>query len=520
MKHWVKPTYDFNGLAKNSPVTTQTLADVEKAKIVHDDITNLSSIESALQFGKDAGKTLGAGLFAGTAGAAGAVEAVNKNLGDLFDPVIPDGYNPWYQQVADLQALRHQQQAWSDYLKPEATTTLGKGAVSGVMSLAQNLPTLGAAIVTRNPNLALSAMTGMTFGQTYGEDTDKGINTPSATVHAAANAAVEYGTEGWSMGKLFGDLNAGSSLLKTMLHQVVPELAGEQAATALQGLTDWTVQHPDKPVKDYLDTMPEAAAETLVATVVGMGGNAALLKTIDTVQNVSNLDLGKAKNSGNTFLNLEQLKQLLAASKVHKRDPGLMHDFIEQATETSDVKNLYIDAQTLMQSGVGDKLAEVLPDVAEQLPAALVSGGEIKIPIADYLTHIANTELDTNLSDHLRIEGEDYTRATAKDYIDNHTEELNTQLNKALEEHQIDDAFKTSTDSVKSLIKSQLDTASHFDGSVNDAYASLVASFYAVHAQKLGTTPEALYQQYPLKVDSLLTDGQAFGQGNPVPNRG
>ncbi len=71
---------------------------------------------------------------------------------------------------------------------------------------------------------------------------------------------------------------------------------------------------------------------------------------------------------------------------------------------------------------------------------------------------------------------------------------------------------------VKSIIKSQLDTASHFDGSVNDAYASLVANFYAVHAQKLGATPEALYQRYPLKVDSLLTDGQAFGQRNLVPN--
>ena len=506
---------DFDNLAKTSPVTTYTLADVEKAKIVHDDIPNLSAIESALQFGKDAGKTLGAGVFAGTAGIAGAGEALSKNIGDLFNPILPEGYNPWYKNAADLQALRHQQQAWSDYLKPEATTTLGKGVVSGVMSLGQNIPTLAAAILTRNPNLALSAMTGMSFGQTYGEDADKGINTPAATIHATANATTEYVTEKFGIDRFFGDLRAGSSVLKTMLHQVVPEIVGEQAATALQGLTDWTIQHPDKPVKDYLDTMPEAAAETLVATLVGMGGNTALLKTIDAVQNVSNLDLGKAKRTESTLLNLDQLKQLMAASKVQARDPALMHDFIEQATETGDVKNLYIDAQTLMQSGVADKLNEVLPNVAEQLSDALVSGGEILISFSDYLTHIANTELDTSLADHLRIEGEDYTRATAQDYIESHAEELKTQIDKALEEHQVDDAFKTSVDSVKSIIKDQLDTASHFDSSVNDAYASLVAHFFAVHAQKLDTTPEALYQQYPLKVDSLLSEGQVFGQVLP-----
>ena len=165
-----------------------------------------------------------------------------------------------------------------------------------------------------------------------------------------------------------------------------------------------------------------------------------------------------------------------------------------------------------MQSGVADKLTEALPDIAEQLPAALVSGGEIQIPIADYLSHIANTEIDTSLADHLRVEGEDYTRATAKDYIESHTEELKNHVDKAVAEHQVDDAFKTSVDSVKSIIKDQLDTASHFVSSVNDAYASLVAHFFAVHAQKLDTTPEALYQQYPLKVDSQLSGGQVFNQ--------
>jgi hypothetical protein len=505
---------NFDELATKNPVTTSTIGNFDKAKIVHDDITNLSGIETALQFGKNTASTLAAGAYAGTAGALGAVEAVMKNTGDLVDPLIPEGYNPLYKQAESIQALRHNQEAWRDYYKPDAETILGKGAVSGGMSFAQNVPLLAAAIFTRNPSLVLPTMTAQSFGQSYGEDVDLGISTPKATIHAGANAAIEYATEAWGINKLFGDLKAGSSIFKTMMHQVVPEIVGEQAATVLQGLNDWLVHHPEKPVKDYLATIPSAAAETLVATVVGMGGNTALLKTVEGVQKVANIDFSKAKKSESTALNIEQLNKVVAASKVLQRDPTIIHDFATEVSENGPVQNLYINAETLMQSGVAQKLSELLPSITEEnIAEALATGGEIKIPVADYVTHIAGTDLAPELVDHLRVEGEDYTRAEAKDYMTNHASEMQAHVERVMAENQVTDEFKKSTEVVKENIKAQLDQVSHFDSAVNDAYATMVSSFYAVQAAQLGTTAEDLFAKYPLTVNGHNFGGQQYDQG-------
>lgn len=504
---------NFDELATKNPVTTSTLGDFDKAKIVHDDIDNLSTMETALQFGKNAASTLAAGAYAGTAGALGAVEAVMKNAGDLVDPLIPEGYNPLYKQAEALQDLRHNQEAWRDYYKPGAETILGKGLVSGGMSLAQNIPLLAAAIYTRNPSLVLPTMTTQSFGQSYGEDVDKGMSTPAATIHAGANAAIEYGTEAWGINKLFGDLNAGSSILKTMMHQIVPEVVGEQAATALQGLNDWLVQHPEKPVKEYLSTMPAAAAETLVATMVGMGGNTALLKTVEGVQKVSNIDFRKAKKSENTALNIEQLNKVVAASKVLQRDPTIIHDFATEVSENGPVQNLYINAETLMQSGVAQKLSELLPSITEEnIAEALATGGEIKIPVADYVTHIAGTDLAPELVDHLRVEGEDYTRAEAKDYMTNHASEMQAHVERVMAENQVTDEFKASADRVKASVLEQLNSLGRFSKTKNEFDATLYTAYVTTRAKQLGITPEEMYEKHKVTFAAEGMGGQQYDQ--------
>lgn len=504
---------NFDELATKNPVTTSTLGDFDKAKIVHDDIDNLSTMETALQFGKNAASTLAAGAYAGTAGALGAVEAVMKNTGDLVDPLIPEGYNPLYKQAEALQDLRHNQEAWRDYYKPGAETILGKGLVSGGMSLAQNIPLLAAAIYTRNPSLVLPTMTAQSFGQSYGEDVDKGMSTPAATIHAGANAAIEYGTEAWGINKLFGDLNAGSSILKTMMHQIIPEVVGEQAATALQGLNDWLVQHPEKPVKEYLSTMPAAAAETLVATMVGMGGNTALLKTVEGVQKVSNIDFRKAKKSENTALNIEQLNKVVAASKVLQRDPTIIHDFATEVSENGPVQNLYINAETLMQSGVAQKLTELLPSITEEnIAEALATGGELKIPVADYVTHIAGTDLAPELVDHLRVEGEDYTRAEAKDYMTNHASEMQAHVERVMAENQVTDEFKASADKVKASVLEQLNSLGRFSKTKNEFDATLYTAYVTTRAKQLGITPEEMYEKHKVTFAAESLGGQVFDQ--------
>ena len=508
-------------LANSSPVLKKQLFNPEFAKIAHDDTPNLNALESVLKFGKDSYKTIGAGAFAGTAGLLGGVEAVNKNIGDLFDPVIPEGFNPWYIGADNLKELRHSQQDWSKYLTPEADTNLGKGLISGGMSLAQNIPMLAAAVYARNPNLALNAMAGITFGTTYGEDSDLGIDTATATAHGAINGWLEKATEGWSLNRLLGDLKAGSPMIKTLLHQAIPEFGGEQVATATQGLTDWLVQHPDRPLVDYLKTMPDAAEQTFWGSVLGGGVMAGSLKALDVVQNRFNVDLGKAKLAEQHAQNIEQLNQVMAASKVVKRSTDMVKSFVDSALETG-VENFYINAQTFLQTGSAEQIAALLPKVAEQLaelPHDLISAHEITIPISDYAAHIAGTEYAQSLTDHLRLEGEDYTRDQAKTYLQSHAEELQQATEKALAGDPTADSFAASKGVVRGKILEQLNSLNRFTSKKNEYDATLATAWYGTQATKLGMTPEELHAKIPLNFAAENVAGQmVYGQKKPIAN--
>lgn len=512
--------YDYENLVKNSPATSALVADPQKASIIHDDIHNTAAIEQAVkqfgldpalklqptEFGKNAAKVAGAAVYQTSASLVGLAEAGVTNAKNLLSPILPDGVLPvdvFGQTLKGLQDIRHSQEAWRDYLTPKAETNFGKGVISGGMSLAQNAPLLAAGIYTGNPGLVLDSMAALTFGQTYGEDSDKGVPNSTATLHSVANAGWEKYTEGWSVNKLFGDLKAGSSVIKTMAHQIVPEVAGEQVATAMQGLNDWMVQHPEKPIAEYIQTMPDAAQQTLIATFVGMGGNTALMKGYEALAHPTI----KASAANQAAFDIERLNQVAAASKVLNRDPALIHELVTKATDDSPSQHLFMDANTLAQSGVADKVAEAIPDVARQLPDALKTGGEIRVSKADYTTAIAGTELAQQLVDHWRVEGEDFTRAEAQDFLQNHTQELADHVERVMNSRSVDDAFRASAEVVKQNIKQQLEATGRNIDDVNEAYSTLLSSYFAVNAAKLNITPEELHAKYPVNFMSEFQGG-------------
>ena len=210
---------------------------------------------------------------------------------------------------------------------------------------------------------------------------------------------------------------------------------------------------------------------------------------------------------------LDNLNKLVAADKVLARDPETFQQFVAQAAEAGPVQQVFIDAQTLMQSGVAEQVAAASPTVAAQLGEALQTGGQIAIPVEEYAARIAPTEYAQSLLDHLKVEPEGFSRAEAQEFIQNHAEELQAEVERTLAEKQGDDTFKASAEAVRAEVKSQLDTAARFTAQVNDAYSAMVGNFYAVTAAKIDTTPEELFKRYPLKVGAeRIADEKVFEQ--------
>jgi hypothetical protein len=221
----------------------------------------------------------------------------------------------------------------------------------------------------------------------------------------------------------------------------------------------------------------------------------------------------RAQDAERSARTLAELNTLAQASKVLARDPETFQQFVAAATEDGPLQAVYIDGQTLMQSGLAEQAAAVSPAVAEQVQQAAQTGGAVAIPVAEYATHIAPTELAQQLQPHLRTEADGFSQAEARQYMQSQGEQLQADLDRAVADSQQGDAFRASADVVTGQVRQQLDAAGRFTPQVNDAYARVVGAYYATRAAQLGVTPEALFERRRLTVGAESVAGEVLNQG-------
>lgn len=493
----------------NSPVLRLKYGDVAFANLAHDDSSALSSIESLFGALKNSGKALASGVPKFNEGMWGVGQAAFETIAPIMDPlagtILPE--NPLRRVAAGMSQMRGVAKAQGDALIPKADGIMSGGWYSGLQSFTQNMLTLPAAVLTGNPTVALAPMVASTGGQAYGEARDKGVEQIPALTYGLSQAAIEYATEKLPMGMLLKDLKVGSSVYKTLAHQVASEIPGEQLATVLQDMNEWAVLHPEKPFTSYLEDRPSAAAQTLIATMVGVGGNVAVGKVAERMLGTEADHEKRTQDAEAQRMMLDQLNSLAEQSKLKARDQETFLQFVEATTDGTPAQDLYIAANTLMQSGVAEQAAQVLPSVREQLPDALASNGYVRIPTAEYAAMVSGTELNQSLIDHVKTDPNGYTFAESKEYQGSFNQEMQTQMERLLVDKQGDEAFKASRDQVRDEFLTQLNQAKRFTEDVNNAYATMLANFYAVTAAKLGVTPQALVDRYKLRAQAEAATG-------------
>ena len=495
---------DFSALVKDTPNTARFFANQNNANIAHDDIAQLSGMEKTLNWWKNNDKAIISGLVFGTSEAIAAygLEAPSDMLQRyVTKPLADSRVFPFDigQPVVDLaHSIRKSQTDWKDYLTPKTGNTIEQAWYSGLQSLAQNLGVIPMAVMSGNPEVALGAMSAIAGGQSYAKARDVGIDPLQSLIYSGADSAIEYLTEQTGMNLLFKDIKAGSSLTKTLMHQIVPDQVGEQAATVLQDFNEWAVLHPEKTIQSYLDERPNAALQTAIATTIAGGGNVLIAKAMEGMLP----EQDKAKTASMSAMNIERLNEVMKASKTVQRSPDAIHELAKGIVDGSSVQNLYIDGKMFAQSGVANQVADMIPEIRHQISIVLATGGEVKIPLADYVSKIAGTDLAVPLVDHLRVEGDDYTRAEATEFLNRHATELQNQVEQVMLKSNADEAFRTSYDKVKNTITEQLKNGSQYRDDVVEANALLAASWYATQASALRISPEELFAMRPLKIAS------------------
>ena len=500
-----------------SPVLARQMMDPEFAKLAHQDLEPLSGIEGVATFFKNSGKAMVGGLYDASAGVVGvgqsAAELLQFATKPLAGRVLPTDVGGMI--ARDLSAYRQGIEAEAKRWTPQADGVLSGGWYSGLSSLSRNLASLPLLFAPGGQGAALAGMTLPVAGAGYSKARDAGLGVAPALTFGASQGLIEYATELIPVTKLLGDLKAGASLPRMLANQIAAEIPGEQVATILQDLNEWAAidANAGKAFGDYLAERPSAAAQTLIATIVGTAGQTTIISGIDAAMRRAAGEQRQAEQAENMAQRLAELVQFSRAAALTQTSPETFQQFVEQATEDGPVTDVFIDANVLMQSGVAEQLAAVSPAVAEQLQDAIDTGGLVRIPVAEFAARIAPTELAGGLLEHLKTEPDGMSRAEAGQYLQGQVERLQQELGDTIEQTGAALAERVEVESVRNTIRDELNAINRFRPDVNEAYATLVGEFFGSMAQRVGMTPEQLFEKYRLRtVAESVAGGQQFDQ--------
>lgn len=383
---------------------------------------------------------------------------------------------------------------------PEFETATGQGLYGGLVSTVRNSPGIALSILSGNPLPGLAMAGGQSGAETYGKVRSRGGSAGESAASAALTGGIEVATELLPMRFMvdrLGKAGAGE-FIKGLLAREIP---GEQLATLAQDAVDTAIANPDKTWAQFAAERPAAAYQTLLATVVQTGVMGAANKVAGKITGYDDT----ARQADEAAARAQEFAGLVEQSKLRQRDPEAFKSFIAEIAESGEgPAEMYIDAEQLTNSlnqgaVTMDELRAMAPTVADQLEAAkFVPGADIRIPIAEFAA--APSEIATALVDHLRESPEAMSRAEAQEFLKTQGDRIKQDVESALTEEVTRTSRQEATETARKYIEDQLTATGKYRPEVNKAYAAAMGSFYATQAERSGLSIEDFMERYQLKV--------------------
>jgi hypothetical protein len=537
------PPPNWSELPAASPRTSEFLSNPVNAGLAQDDIVTLQDMESLLAGGEtfrapaapaDPGRQArilaeyGPNAFSGpmqpaqgdndilgwmrgvgssfTQRAVLARTGLQRQLNDYMvaaGVIAPPATDQYGRNQYDWRT--RQAQGAMDLNRPVIENGIARGIYGGLESTAGAAPGLALSVLLRNPTPALAAMGMQTEGEAYARYRERGATVGEATVGGVGEGAVEVLTEMLPMGFLanrFGKEGA----LAFIGGVLAREIPGELAATMAQDALDTAIANPDKTWAEYWAERPGALSQTAIATVTQsllMGGASAGINTLASRSANAEAQSQRAESGARM---VEQLGVLAAASKLNAREAQTFQQFVDMAAEDGDVTDIYIASETLFQSANEtdldlDALAAAVPHVAEQIRSG---ASDIRMTVGEYTAHVAGTQANATLLDHLRTDPLGMSRADAKEQLANLDATIQQDFSKAFERSAETEAAMASRDVVAGQIAAKLNTTGRFTSDVNQRYGMIVANFYSTLGARRGMSAEQMAELLPLAFDAEL----------------
>ncbi|MCL1981117.1 MAG: hypothetical protein FWG62_08605, partial [Proteobacteria bacterium] len=141
-----------------------------------------------------------------------------------------------------------------------------------------------------------------------------------------------------------------------------------------------------------------------------------------------------------------------------------------------------------------------MPDVAKGLGEAVATKGDVTIPIADYLTHIAGTPMEGEILPHMKVDPEGMTYAEGQAFYQTQQDAMTRAAEKLNAAKEQDAEYQQHVRAVRDSITKQLIDAGVYSDAVSKEYPKLPLAFIQTNARRLGISPLEFYQRWGAKI--------------------
>lgn len=547
---------DYGQLAKEFPTTAAYLGNIDNARIAHDDVDNMSLLESmvaSLRRGVPGlAQDNSATAFRANINASAQIDSAEKLLkqGRLSLTLSEDPFGVEYMSADERAQFRAQ---------IESAQSGNIASIAGAQGTKQDYPQSAAAsqfaqakgwgevlraflahpaevIASMGPENLLTSAPGLLAGIVGGPGA---LGLGSFATDYGSSLLEALGKEGVDIGDPFALQAAAKdpALMQRVAAQAIAHAAVVGPVDALSGGVASKLALPAKvatqlakfplsrelagvvaqmPVQGAFGAAGEAGGElaagqpldpqNIVAEFVGeMFGTPFEVASLGAKGVRERITQAREANANAALLT--RLNEVATASKVRGRDTSSFTAFMEHAAQDGPVQDLYIDQQALQQSGVDvAALTAASPSVAAQLADAVKAGTDIRIPVSEFATNIAGEEFSQSLIPHLKTDPAGMSQVEADAYMQSYGEDLRATVAQTLTKQAGTDAFRASRDTVQADMLSQL-TAANVHPDAAKLYSALVAARYGTLAHQLGVSPEEAYALHPINVSGKQLAG-------------
>ncbi len=497
-------TIDFNAMAQTSPATAALLADVDKAKLAHDDVENMSTAERvSRQFFGSAGETVGRSFHGFGELANVAQRRLLVGFSNLFLPTPMAGGKPTEESIAgpllgdDFKDIgKTTMDYWRGVMLPANRQTFGDKVVGGLGQVGSQI-----LMLPIDRGASLWAQGASVMSEKVEKDNAPQFNKDVAILGGSAVTGI---TEKFALDKLLGPMAV------PIKNQIAASLARIGIAATAEGGQEFTenvlhdtlqriLTNPEAKV-DFGQAGEDAGVGATVGGIVRSMVEAGLHIRVRGERRAQQADQAEQQAQA-----LQTLAELSQASKLRQRDPEAFAQLIADATAGGPVTDVFISAQNLAQSGKAQEIAAASPAVAEQLQQALETGGDVRIPVGEFAAQIAGNGYAQDIINDLKTEPGGMTRAEALAFRQSQDGQINVDELATLAQEQVRDlTHAQEVRGIEQQIVEQLDKAGRYSPAVNRAYAALPTAFFDVMAQRLGVSPAELWNTYGA---NIVADG-------------